>query len=165
MGNKDLIVALRNKFAPTVREMCADDKFDCDALCDGNILTSECIVFQAADAIEALEAELAAYRDLGPIAALTALVKAINEGRVVVLPCKVWETVHKAIKGTPLCSVEDSEKSSFLHAKKPPVVHAHITGTGYHLNCSNCKESADIGNDYCPHCGAKMEEGTNHETD
>ncbi|MEG1564849.1 MAG: hypothetical protein RR365_14170 [Bacteroides sp.] len=38
-----------------------------------------------------------------------------------------------------------------------PVVHAHIIGTGYNLYCSNCKESADIGNDYCPHCGAKMD--------
>ncbi|MEG1565106.1 MAG: hypothetical protein RR365_15515, partial [Bacteroides sp.] len=31
-----------------------------------------------------------------------------------------------------------------------PVVHAHISGTGYNLHCSNCKENADIGNDYCP---------------
>ncbi|MEG1564851.1 MAG: hypothetical protein RR365_14180 [Bacteroides sp.] len=86
MGNKDLIAALRKKFAPTVREMCADDKFNCDTLCAGNISTSECIVFQAADAIEALEAELAAYRDLGSLYDFTALAKARDEGRIVALP-------------------------------------------------------------------------------
>ena len=33
------------------------------------------------------------------------------------------------------------------------VVHAHIVGRGWDLHCSNCGASADIGNDYCPHCG------------
>jgi hypothetical protein len=36
------------------------------------------------------------------------------------------------------------------------VVHAHITGHGYDLHCSNCGASADIGDDYCKSCGALM---------
>ena len=38
-----------------------------------------------------------------------------------------------------------------------PVVHAHIVGRGWDLHCSNCGASADIGNDYCPDCGARMD--------
>jgi predicted amidophosphoribosyltransferase len=37
------------------------------------------------------------------------------------------------------------------------VVHAHITGHGYDLHCSNCGASADIGDDYCKSCGALMD--------
>ena len=37
------------------------------------------------------------------------------------------------------------------------VVHAHIVGRGWDLHCSNCGASADIGNDYCPDCGARMD--------
>ena len=37
------------------------------------------------------------------------------------------------------------------------VVHAHIVGRGRDLHCSNCGASADIGNDYCPDCGARMD--------
>jgi hypothetical protein len=37
------------------------------------------------------------------------------------------------------------------------VVHAHIVGRGWDLHCSNCGASADIGNDYCPDCGAPMD--------
>ena len=54
---EELVKALREEFAPMVRELCADDKFDCDELCAGNIMTSECIIFQAANALERLLAE------------------------------------------------------------------------------------------------------------
>lgn len=37
------------------------------------------------------------------------------------------------------------------------VVHAHITGHGYDLHCSNCGASADIGDDYCKSCGALID--------
>lgn len=37
------------------------------------------------------------------------------------------------------------------------VVHAHIVGRGWDLHCSNCGASADIGNDYCHDCGARMD--------
>ena len=37
------------------------------------------------------------------------------------------------------------------------VVHGHIIGRGYDLHCSICGESADIGNNYCPSCGALMD--------
>lgn len=54
---EELITDLREVFAPMVRELCADDKFDCDELCAGNIMTSECIIFRAASALEHLCAE------------------------------------------------------------------------------------------------------------
>lgn len=62
MDNKELVKALRDDFAPRVREMCAADDFDCDHLCAVNIITSQCVVFQAADALERFEAENAALR-------------------------------------------------------------------------------------------------------
>jgi len=34
------------------------------------------------------------------------------------------------------------------------VKHAHITGRGYDLHCSNCGVSTDIGKNYCHYCGA-----------
>ena len=58
MTDEQLIKDLRGEFALTVREMCADDKFDCDDLCDGDISTAKCIVFQAADRLEALTTEI-----------------------------------------------------------------------------------------------------------
>lgn len=37
------------------------------------------------------------------------------------------------------------------------VVHAHCTGIGYNLHCSNCGDIYNIGEDYCPTCGARMD--------
>lgn len=52
---------------------------------------------KTADAIDKLlqdDAELESYRDLGPIDHLRELVQADQEGRCVVLPCKVGDTVY-----------------------------------------------------------------------
>lgn len=57
MTDQELIRSLTEDFAPRVRELCADDKMDCDNLCAGNILTAKCVVFQAAERIAALQSE------------------------------------------------------------------------------------------------------------
>lgn len=62
MTDRELIQALTEEFAPRIRELCADDKLDCDQLCAGNILTAKCIVFQAAERLAALRAENAELR-------------------------------------------------------------------------------------------------------
>lgn len=57
-----------------------------------------------------------------------------------------------------------------------PVIHAHWNFTsrpnedcmgGSHnvIECSNCKEDYDAEYDYCPSCGALMDEGSTHEHD
>lgn len=52
-----------------------------------------------------------------------------------------------------------------------PVVHGHwITTEFYSVKCSvcGCNEDvwwADSGTHYCPNCGAKMDEGVEHEAD
>ncbi|MEG0035219.1 MAG: hypothetical protein RR743_01020 [Oscillospiraceae bacterium] len=70
----------------------------CDALRD------------AAYTIEALDIELAAYRDIGTLKELTALAKAHNDGRVVALPCKVGDTVYIIIHGI----VEETKVRTFF---------------------------------------------------
>lgn len=102
------------------------------------------------------------YERICDLDGLNELVKAKREGRLVVLPCKTWETVHEATKGNPLCSAADSEKSSFLHAKKPPVIHAHWTDKGsLSCRCSHCGCKSTDEFPYCPRCGARMDEETN----
>lgn len=46
-----------------------------------------------------------------------------------------------------------------------PVVHGHwIDGTcGCYKICSKCDQISDFDFDYCPHCGAKMDEVMNNE--
>lgn len=58
MNANEIVKALRDDFAPQVREMCADDDFECDELCAGNVMTAQCIVFQAADLITSQQAEI-----------------------------------------------------------------------------------------------------------
>lgn len=58
MNADEIVKALRDDFAPQVREMCANDDFSCDELCAGNIMTSQCIIFQAADLITSQRAEI-----------------------------------------------------------------------------------------------------------
>lgn len=62
MTDRELIQTLTDELAPRIRELCADDKMDCDRLCAGNILTAKCIVFQAAERLAALQAENAELR-------------------------------------------------------------------------------------------------------
>lgn len=69
MTDQELIRSLTEDFAPRIRELCADDKMDCDNLCAGNILTAKCIVFQAADRLAALQAENEELMALGQEAA------------------------------------------------------------------------------------------------
>jgi hypothetical protein len=57
-----------------------------------------------------------------------------------------------------ICNLLPQIIDSMPAADVEPVVHSHITGGGYDLHCSICGESADIGNNYCPYCGAKMDE-------
>lgn len=57
MTDQELIQALTEEFASRIRELCADDKMDCDQLCAGNILTAKCIVFQVAERHAALQTE------------------------------------------------------------------------------------------------------------
>lgn len=60
MDNKELAKALRTRMFPEVKEMCMDDRFDCDEFCDGD-RASCCVLLQAANALEHTSASEESY--------------------------------------------------------------------------------------------------------
>jgi len=52
-------------------------------------------------------------------------------------------------------------KQWFEHMDVEPVKHGHweyIGGYGYQYRCSECIMCVEHTSNYCPHCGAKMDE-------
>ena len=101
---------------------------------------------KTADAIDKLlqnDAELKSYRELGPIDRLQELAQADREGRCVVLPCKIGDTVYSIQHER----VPDDEYRMSFHtemriiSQKFGLIHADCIGKSVFLNRKEAEDA------------------------